>query len=175
MSVIVTPGASLGPLFVTVIVYCTEAPGKTRPELSTFVIPNWTSTADCTLAVAKSFAGTESFVDETVAVVLIGVPDGVDETTRETTVNVADVAEFIEPDSEQLTVPFAPTDGIVQLQPGGGETETNVVSMGSGRSTVASTAALGPLFVAVIVHVMFDPAFTGFGAAVSIALKSVEG
>jgi hypothetical protein len=174
-SVIVTPGALLGPLFVTVILYCTGAPGKARPELNTFVTTSWTNTADCTLAEAKSFAGMASFVEETVAVVVIGVPAGVDDTRRDTTANVADVEGFIEPVSEQLTVPLDPTDGAVQLQPAGAESDTNVVSAGNGRSTVAAVPALGPLLVAVIVHVTFEPAFTGFGTAESVALKSVEG
>jgi hypothetical protein len=174
-SLIVTPEASLGPKLVTTIVYCSGPPANTGPETRVLLIPTSKRTADCTLALAELFAGTESLLDDTVAVMPIDVPDGVDDTTREMTVNVADAAGFIEPDSVQLTVPFAPTAGAVQLHPNGAETETNVVAMGSGNWTVALTAALGPLFVAVIVHVMFDPAFTGFGAAVSIALKSVEG
>jgi hypothetical protein len=174
-SVIVTTGASLGPLWVTTIVYCSAPPGTTSPGSRVFVILRSKATADCTLAEAKSFAGTESKAEETVAVMAIGVSAGVEDRTRETTVNVAAVEGFIEPVSEQLTVPFDPTEGVVQLQPAGAENETKVVSAGRGRSTVAALAVLGPLFVAVIVQVTFDPAFTGFGVAESIALKSVEG
>lgn len=126
-SVIVMLEASLGPLSVTTIVYCSGRPGKTDEGARVFAMLRSKRTADRTLAAAESFAGAVSVVEETVAVAAIDVPDGVDERTRETMVNVAAVAGFIEVVSEQLTVPFAPAAGVVQLQPAGAETETNVV------------------------------------------------
>jgi hypothetical protein len=126
-SVIVTFGASLGPKLVTTMVYCNALPGRTSAGASAFVSPRSKRIADCTLAVAESFAGTVSVVEETVAVVAIDVPAGVDDMTCETTVNVAAVDGFIEVVSEQLTVPFAPTDGVAQIHPAGEATETNVV------------------------------------------------
>jgi hypothetical protein len=124
--------------------------------------------------VAKSFAGIESFGEETVAVdesVVAPRDDGM----LDTTVIVAEVPEFIVVVSEQVTVPFAPTDGVVHDHPGGALNETNVVGAGNGRSAAALTAVLGPLLVTVIVQVRFVPAFTGSGDAERAMLKSSEG
>jgi len=103
------------------------------------------------------------------------VPAASDDGTCDTTVNVADVAVLIVEVREQVTLPLAPTDGVIHDQPGGAETETKVVGGGSGRSTEALMPVLGPLFVSVIVHVRFVPAFTGFGDAESAMLKSLDG
>jgi hypothetical protein len=90
-------------------------------------------------------------------------------------VNVADAPELIVDAREQVTLPLAPADGVTHDQPGGAETETKVVGGGSGRSAEALMPMLGPLFVSVIVHVRFVPAFTGFGDAESAMLKSLDG
>ena len=171
-SVIVTPGASLGPAFETTIVYCSGVPGKASDGVSVFVMPRSKSTADCTLAVAESFAGTRSSGEETVAVADSVVPAATDEGTCVTTVNVADAARFIVAVSEQVTVPFVPADGVLHDHPAGAPIETKVVGAGSGRVADAVLPVLGPLFVTVIVQVRFVPAVTGFGDAVSAMLKS---
>jgi hypothetical protein len=171
-SVIVTPGASLGPAFETTIVYCSGVPGRVSDGASVFVMPRSTSTADCELAVAESFAGIKSSGEETVAVADSVVPSATDELTWDTTVNVADAARFIVVVREQVTVPLVPTDGVLQDHPAGAPIETKVVGAGNGRVTDAVLPVLGPLFVTVMVQVRFDPAFTGFGAAPSAMLKS---
>lgn len=45
-SVIVTPGASLGPELVITIVYCCELPGRTSPGVRVFVMPRSKTVAD---------------------------------------------------------------------------------------------------------------------------------
>jgi hypothetical protein len=122
--------------------------------------------------VAESFVGNMSSGDETVAVAEIVLPAGRDEETLETIVNGAMDEAFNVPVSEQDTVPFAPTAGVVQDHPAGADTETKVVDDGRGRLAVAFMPVLGPLFVTVIVQVRFVPAVTGFGAAASAMLKS---
>ena len=124
---------------------------------------------------AKSFAGIESSGEETVAVDESVVPAATDDGTCDTIVIVAEAAAFIVVVSEQVTVPFAPADGVVHDHPGEAVNETKVVGTGSGRSAEALTAVLGPLLVTVIVQVRFVPAFTGFGDAASAILKSLEG
>jgi hypothetical protein len=108
--------------------------------------------------------------DETVAVPESVEPEGVDESTFETMVNAACDEGFIDVISEQLTVPLVPTGGVEHDHPAGGATETKVVEAGSGRLTDAVIPVLGPLFVTVIVHVRFVPAFTGSGGAASATL-----
>jgi hypothetical protein len=125
--------------------------------------------------VAKSFAGIESFGEETVAVDESVVPAASDDGTCDTTVIVADVPEFIVPVSEQVTVPFAPAGGVVHDHPGDAVNDTKVVGAGSGRSAEPLTALLGPLLVTVIVQVRFVPAFTGSGDAERAMLKSLDG
>ena len=52
---------------------------------------------------------------------------------------------------EQLTGPFAPTAGVVQLNPAAGVIDANRVFGGSASVKPAFTAAFGPLFVTPIV------------------------
>jgi hypothetical protein len=49
--------------------------------------------------------------------------------------------------SVQLTVPVAPTAGVVQVHPTGAETDANVVLVGVASVKLAVVAAAGPLFV----------------------------
>ena len=51
--------------------------------------------------------------------------------------------------SEQVTLPIAPTAGVVHDQPAGIEIEANVVLLGTASVKVAAVAAEGPLFVIV--------------------------
>jgi hypothetical protein len=47
----------------------------------------------------------------------------------------------------QLTVPFPPTGGVVQLQPAGALADTKPTVDGTGIDSEGLDAALGPLFV----------------------------
>jgi hypothetical protein len=47
----------------------------------------------------------------------------------------------------QTTLPVPPTGGLRQLHPAGAAIDTNVVFVGTTATTVALSAALGPLFV----------------------------
>jgi hypothetical protein len=49
--------------------------------------------------------------------------------------------------SVQLTVPVAPTAGVVQVHPTGAETDANVVLVGVASVKLAVVAAAGPLLV----------------------------
>jgi hypothetical protein len=128
-----------------------------------------------TLAVAESLAEIASAAAETEAVALSVVPPATEPGTFETIVNVACVAGFIVDDNEQLIVPLVPADGVLQVHPAGGASDTNVVGAGSGMLTVAALAVLGPLLVTTTVHVKSVPAFTGFAAPAMATLKSVDG
>jgi hypothetical protein len=52
---------------------------------------------------------------------------------------------------EQITVPVAPTAGVVQDQPAAADSETNVVPAGNGSESDAEAAAIGPALVTVSV------------------------
>src|SRR5258708_7875194 len=74
------------------------------------------------------------------------VPFAVPAFTFTTSVNVTAIEpamfEFV-----QTTFPVLPTAGPRQLHPAGAAIDTNVVFVGTGATTVALSAALGPLFV----------------------------
>jgi hypothetical protein len=72
----------------------------------------------------------------------------------------------------QTTLPVPPTPGPIQLQPAGDAMETNVVFAGTGATSVALSAALGPLLVTTCVYVILPPAATGFGDPVLVTLMS---
>src|SRR3982074_1930332 len=72
----------------------------------------------------------------------------------------------------QTVLPVPPTPGVMQLQPAGDAIETKVVFAGIVATSVALSAALGPLLVTSWVYVMLLPAATGFGDPVSATLMS---
>ena len=74
----------------------------------------------------------------------------------------------------QLIAPFAPTAGVVQVQPTGLARETNVSVPGSVSGNTTEAALLGPLLVAVIVYVRFEPATTGSGESTIVSDRSAE-
>jgi hypothetical protein len=74
----------------------------------------------------------------------------------------------------QVTLPLAPAAGVVQVQPAGAESETNVVPAGSVSLIVTDCASLGPAFATVIVYVTLAPAATGSGESVIVMLTSAE-
>ena len=88
-----------------------------------------------------------SLTDElAVAVSVITVPFAAPEFTLVTSENVAAVLPAIFR-SVQTTLPVLPTGGVVQVQLAGADMETNVVLGGIASTTVALSAALGPLLV----------------------------
>lgn len=154
------------------IVYCNALPGTSVAGATLFVTERSASVVVCTLTVAESLIGNRSSGEETVAVPESVDPEAVDESTFETTVKIACDEGLSDVVSEQVTVPLVPMGGVMHDHPAGGATETNVVDAGSGRLTEAVVPVLGPLFVTINVHVRFVPAFTGFGDAASVMLKS---
>ena len=88
-----------------------------------------------------------SVTDElTVAVSVITVPFAVPEFTFTIIEKVAAVPPAMLR-SVQTTLPVPPPAGVTQLQPAGAATETNVVFAGTASTSVALSAALGPLLV----------------------------
>ena len=99
------------------------------------------------VTVAVLFAGTVSWTDElTVAVPVITVPFVVPVATFTTKVNADGVfaAKFA---FVQTIFPVPPTLGVRQLQPTGAAIDVKVVLLGTGSTSVALSAALGPLSV----------------------------
>jgi len=74
--------------------------------------------------------------------------------------------------SVQTTFPVPPCAGNVQVQPAGAVTEKKVVFAGTVITSVALSAALGPLFVTTGVKIKVPPDVTGSGDAASLTLRS---
>ena len=96
------------------------------------------------VAVALLLAGVGSVVEElTVAVLEMTVPLAVVESTFTTMVKLAlsplPIVAFV-----HVTVPLAPTAGVVQVQPAAALSETKVVCSGSGSVTLTELACEGP-------------------------------
>src|SRR5271163_1146437 len=124
------------------------------------------------VAVAVLFAEFGSGAEElTETESVITVPLVVALPTFTTRVNVPEVDPGIST-LVQTTFPVPPVPGPVQLHPEGAAIETNVVLAGIGATTVALSAALGPLLVTTCVYVMLLPAATGFGDALSVTFRS---
>lgn len=109
----------------------------------------WLACATVTLAVALLFDGLGSVTDEEpMSVSVMTVPVAVPAFTFVTSVN-----EAVEPEPAarvamlQLTVPVAPTAGVVQVQVPGLARETKVVFVGIASVKVTVVAVAGPLFV----------------------------
>jgi hypothetical protein len=99
------------------------------------------------LTVAVLFAEFGSATDElTDTESAITVPLVVPLFTFTTSVNVPAVNPAMLT-SVQTTLPVPPVPGVMQLHPAGGVMETKVVFAGMGATSVALSAALGPLFV----------------------------
>ena len=101
-----------------------------------------------TLAVLLSVLG--SLVDDVTEAVSATVPAGILEATFTPIMISADA-----PDARvaivQLTLPVAPTAGVVQVQPAGVDTEAKVVLPGIASVKLTEEAEAGPLFVTVCV------------------------
>src|ERR1700722_1014560 len=105
---------------------------------------------------------------------VITVPFVVPLLTFTTSVNVpavkASMFTFV-----QTTLPVPPTPGLKQVHPPGAAIETKVVFAGMIATTVALSAALGPLLVTTCVYVMFAPPATGLGEPASVtAISALE-
>lgn len=87
-----------------------------------------------------------------------------------TTLNVAD-APVGSAAIMQVTVPAAPTAGVVHpnVGPAVCDSETKVVPAGRGSVMETLAASLGPLFTTTIVHVTFEPALAEAGPTFPIA------
>src|SRR5208282_4959890 len=99
------------------------------------------------VTLAVLFAEFGSGADELTATEpVISVPLGVALPTFTTRVNVpevdADISTLV-----HTTLPVLPTPGAVQLHPAGAAIDTKVVLVGIGATSVALSAALGPLLV----------------------------
>ena len=102
------------------------------------------------VAVALSFPESGSVVaDPEVAVFESTVPSTTVAPTA--TVSVKTALPGASDAIEQVTVPPVPTAGVVQPQPAGSASDTNVAPAGSVSFRVAFAAALGPALVIVIV------------------------
>src|SRR5690349_23258677 len=123
-------------------------PALTGSGVSTFVIDRSAEPATVVVAVELSLPGFGSVVAEvSVAVLESTVPGAVDGLTATTSVKKSTVAPKLA--FVQVTVPFAPTAGVVQDHGPVVESETNVVPAGSVSENDAVEALLGPAFVSV--------------------------
>jgi hypothetical protein len=145
-----TLAATLGPALFAVMVYVRLFPVYTGSGAPMLVTERSADAATVVVAVPLSFPGFGSeVVEEAVAVFDRTVPSVTDGSTCTVKENTAlpTASDAIEHD----TVPPAPTAGVVQDQPGGGENDTNVVPAGRVSDKDALAASLGPAFVVVIV------------------------
>jgi hypothetical protein len=123
-------------------------------------------------AEATLLAELGSLTDElTVVVPVMTVPFAVPEFTFTTIEKVAAVPPTIFK-LVQTTLPVPPTGGRVQVQPAGADKETKVVFAGTASTSVALSAALGPLLVTSCAKVRLAPAATGLGDAALVTLRS---
>jgi hypothetical protein len=122
------------------------------------------------VAVCELFAALGSLVvAETVAVLLMdAAAAAVGVTTR---VNTPD-APLATLGLVQETVPFAPTAGVVHVQPATGDSETKLTPVGSTSPSETLAAAKGPLLVTVIVYVKLAPTLTDPAEASFVTIKS---
>jgi hypothetical protein len=145
----VTVAAALGPALATVIVYARLVPGVTVAG-AVFVTETSAETLTVVVAVAELLPGVGSGVVLDVVAVLDSVPVA-PVGTLTTSEKVALAPEAIEA-MVQLTVPPAPTAGVVQLNAGPAVCveETNVVPAGSASESV-TPVTLGPALATVMV------------------------
>jgi len=133
-------------------------PAATGLGVPPFVTERSQITLTLVVTVVLLFAlfGSE-LVAETVDVAVIVPMATVEGTFTTTTMSDEDPEPRLEL-SVQLTVPVAPTAGVVQVQPTGASTDWKVVFVGIGSVNPTPVAAAGPLFVTVCVYVMLFPA-----------------
>ena len=89
-----------------------------------------------------------SAVEEETVEVAVMVVAAIEDATFTTTIILAEAPEA-KLASVQVTVPVAPTAGVVQIQPAGAEMDAKVVLVGTTSVKVAFVELAGPLFVTV--------------------------
>jgi hypothetical protein len=89
-----------------------------------------------------------SEVEEETVEVAVMVVAAIEDATFTTTIILAEAPEA-RLASVQVTVPVAPTAGVVQIQPAGAEMDAKVVLVGTTSVKVAFVELAGPLFVTV--------------------------
>jgi hypothetical protein len=142
-----TERAASGPSLVTVIVYVSASPAVIAGGPETVARRSAEETTVFVEASSFSVLGSLAPV-ETVTRLNSSSPLGVSGGMCTTRVN-AWVAPAGSDGCVQSAVPPLPTAGVVQLQPAGASSETNVVAPGSGSVTVASAAAGPPLVIVI--------------------------
>ena len=169
VSVKLTLVAVLGPALVTSCVYVMLFPACTGIGAAVFVTDRSDDVDTYSFTVALLFAefGSLVVVELTVSVCASTVPDAMVPGTLTTNVKAV-VVVFAARFEPSVQVKEART----QVHPAGPVSETAVVPGGSVSTSLGVTAAAGPAFVTVCVHVMLVPALTGFGLAEFVTLKS---
>lgn len=142
--------ASLGPAFVTPIVYVMLPPAATGSGLSLLLTERSAETTTCVMTEVEMVVERPLMVASKKAS-FVRPPAGADGSTCTTSVNAADVDGGMGEESLHVTVPPEPGGGVVQDHPAGAETETNVVDAGSGSRTAATSTSTPPSFDAVMV------------------------
>jgi hypothetical protein len=142
--------ALLGPLLIALIVYVMFVPAVTGSGVSTFVTCTSAEVFTVVVSVSLLFAPFGSVVaDDAVAVFDSTVPFASVESALTVSVKTALVTPRVA--IEQLTVPMPPTAGVVQDQPPGDDSETNLVPVGRVSASAAVVALLGPALFTVMV------------------------
>lgn len=137
-----------GPLLDSVIVYVTVLPGVNVP-LTLFVPETFDGEMTFVVAVADSLPLFGSVVaDVIVAVAVMIVFGNVDAPTRTPSVKL--LVPTANDAFVHVTMPVAPTAGVVHDQPATAGSESNVVFAGIGIVSDADVAAVGPAFVTAI-------------------------
>jgi hypothetical protein len=107
----------------------------------------------------------------TVAVLLMDVPTVAAGSIVVLSVKVAAFPAAID-GSEQVTVPFDPTGGVVHDHPTGEEREAKRSDAGRTSVIVTLEASLGPLLVTTMVYCSVDPGKSSDGDSVFVMLRS---
>jgi hypothetical protein len=143
-SVTETFGAGLGPDALKPIVYVRLLPATTGFGAAFFVIARFEIDCAVTLALALSFALTLSTTSPLMLAVFVMTVPGVTEVSTVAPIVIVPLAPGASGLIEQVTVPFVPTDGVLQLHP---DAETELKRMPAGRTSVIVVFALslGPL------------------------------
>jgi hypothetical protein len=163
VSVIDTPVAELGPLFVTVIVYVRFCPTITGSGESVLVIDRLAAGFTVVVVVQLLLPVFGSVTPLVTLAVLLSVPTAA--APGVTTMVTVALAPLAKVPIEQVIVAVP-----VQL-PGLDVAETNVTFAGKVSVTVTPVAALGPLLVTRMLYVRFWPANTGSGESLLVSAR----
>ena len=146
-SVTTTFAAALGPAFDTAIVYVSEPPVPYGPACGVLAMERSALATTFVFAVALLLPGVGSVeADETVAVL-----DRAAGAAGALTLSVKTLGPTGADARVQLTVPPAPTAGVVHAQPAAAASDAKVAPAGIVSVNTALMAAFGPLFVTVMV------------------------